>query len=99
MSKIFQKLAGEGERNFLWAKNHMGGLAVLAEKYAKTRPLERLKIGVCLHVTKETSVLIASLVKAWANVTLAAANPLSTQDDVAAYLAAEAEVYAWRGGR
>jgi adenosylhomocysteinase len=75
----------------------MGALTVLAAKYAKSRPLEGTKLGVCLHVTKETAVLIDTLVKAGAEVTLAAANPLSTQDDIAAFLATKADVYAWRG--
>jgi adenosylhomocysteinase len=75
----------------------MGALTVLAQKYAKTRPLEGIRLGVCLHVTKETSVLVDTLVKSGAEVTLAAANPLSTQDDIAAFLATKAEVYAWRG--
>jgi len=75
----------------------MGALTVLARKYEKTRPLDGVKLGVCLHVTKETSVLIDTLVKVGADVTLAAANPLSTQDDMAAFLATKAEVYAWRG--
>ncbi|HME18926.1 MAG TPA: adenosylhomocysteinase [Nitrososphaerales archaeon] len=91
------KLAGDGEKNFLWAKAHMGALTVLAAKYARTRPLEGVKLGVCLHVTKETAVLIDTLVKAGAEVTLAAANPLSTQDDIAAFLATKADIYAWRG--
>jgi len=75
----------------------MGALTVLAAKYARTRPLEGVKLGVCLHVTKETAVLIDTLVKAGAEVTLAAANPLSTQDDIAAFLATKADIYAWRG--
>ena len=86
-----------GEKSFSWAKSHMGVVATLTEKYARTRPLSGLRLGVCLHVTKETSVLIDSLVKAGADITLAAANPLSTQDDIAAYLATKVEVYAWRG--
>ncbi len=98
MTKIKDsKLADYGERNFLWAKAHMGALTVLAERFAKSRPLEGVKLGVCLHVTKETSVLIDALVNSGALVTLAAANPLSTQDDIAAYLATRVEVYAWRG--
>jgi adenosylhomocysteinase len=91
------RLADEGKKNFLWAKNHMGALEKLTRKYAPSKPLEGVTVGVCLHVTKETSVLIDSLVKAGADVKLAAANPLSTQDDVAAFLAGEAEVWAWRG--
>ncbi len=91
------KLAEEGEKNFVWAKNHMGALDELATKYARAKPLKGVVVGVCLHVTKETSVLIDSLVRAGADVKLAAANPLSTQDDIAAYLAKKAEVWAWRG--
>lgn len=98
MSKIADpRLAQEGQKNFLWAKNHMRTLTALAEKYGRTKPLEGVTVGVCLHVTKETSVLIDSLLKAGADVKLAAANPLSTQDDIAAYLATRADVWAWRG--
>jgi adenosylhomocysteinase len=98
MSKIANpRLAKEGEKNFEWARSHMGALVILAEKCARERPLREVKLGVCLHVTKETSVLIDSLVRAGADVTLAAANPLSTQDDIAAYLATRVNVYAWRG--
>lgn len=91
------KLASEGEKNFNWARNHMVALTSLAERYAKSKPLEGTTVGVCLHVTKETSVLIDALLKAGADVKLAAANPLSTQDDIAAHLATRAEVWAWRG--
>lgn len=72
-------------------------MTTLEEKYAKSRPLEGVRVGVCLHVTKETSVLIDALLEAGADVKLAGANPLSTQDDVAAYLATKADVWAWRG--
>jgi len=92
-----QNLAAGGERNFLWAKAHMGTMSALAEKYGRSRPLEGLKLGVCLHVTKETSVLIDALLAAGAEVKLAGANPLSTQDDIAAYLSTRTEVWAWRG--
>ena len=97
MTKVADpKLSEAGERNFLWAKAHMGALTTLEEKYAKSRPLEGVRVGVCLHVTKETSVLIDALLEAGADVKLAGANPLSTQDDVAAYLATKADVWAWR---
>jgi adenosylhomocysteinase len=90
-------LAEEGEKNFLWAKAHMTALSSIASKYAKAGPLKGVTVGVCLHVTKETSVLVDSLLLAGAEVKLASANPLSTQDDIAAYLATRAEVWAWRG--
>jgi adenosylhomocysteinase len=98
MTKVAdQRLAEDGERNFLWAKAHMGTLNALAEKYGKSRPLEGVRLGVCLHVTKETSVLIDALLSAGAEVRLAGANPLSTQDDIAAYLSTRTDVWAWRG--
>ena len=98
MTKVSdEKLSKQGERNFLWAKAHMGTLTTLAEKYARSEPLEGVRLGVCLHVTKETSVLVDSLLMAGAEVRLAGANPLSTQDDIAAYLSTRAEVWAWRG--
>jgi adenosylhomocysteinase len=98
MTKIADpKLSREGERNFQWAKAHMGALTTLAEKYSKSKPLEGVTLGVCLHVTKETSVLVDTLLRAGAEVKLAASNPLSTQDDIAAYLATRTDVWAWRG--
>jgi len=92
-----RNLAAEGERNFHWAKAHMGTLNALAGKYGKSKPLEGVRLGVCLHITKETSVLIDALLAAGAEVRLAGANPLSTQDDIAAYLSTRTEVWAWRG--
>ena len=97
MTKVADsKLSKDGERNFLWAKAHMGALTTLAEKYAKSKPLEGVRVGVCLHVTKETSVLVDALLAAGADVKLAGANPLSTQDGIAAYLATRTDVWAWR---
>jgi adenosylhomocysteinase len=98
MTKVANpKLAEEGEKNFRWAKEHMGALTTLVDKYAKKKPLEGVTLAVCLHVTKETSVLIDALLRAGADVKLAGANPLSTQDDIAAYLATRSDVWAWRG--
>jgi adenosylhomocysteinase len=98
MTRIAEpRLRKEGEKNFEWAKAHMRALTTLAGEYAKSKPLEGVRLGVCLHVTKETSVLVDSLLNAGAEVKLAGANPLSTQDDIAAYLATRAEVWAWRG--
>jgi len=91
------KLAEKGKLNFEWARSHMGALTTLAAKHSKGRPLEGVKIGVCLHVTKETSVLIDALLNAGADVKVSGANPLSTQDDIAAYLATRTDVWAWRG--
>ncbi len=98
MTKVARpELRELGERNFLWAKAHMGALTTLAGKKGEERPLQDVRLGVCLHVTKETSVLVDALLGAGAEVALAAANPLSTQDDIAAYLSTRAKVWAWRG--
>lgn len=98
MSKIANPgLSEEGEKNFLWAREHMKTLVRIADKYAGEKPLKGVRIGVCLHITKETAVLIDSLIKVGAEVKVAAANPLSTQDDIAAYLATKVDIWAWRG--
>lgn len=98
MTKVADpSLSKEGEKNFLWAKAHMGALTTLTSKYVKSKALKGVRVGVCLHVTKETSVLVDALLNAGADVKLSGANPLSTQDDIAAYLATRTDVWAWRG--
>ncbi|MEM4311130.1 MAG: adenosylhomocysteinase [Nitrososphaerales archaeon] len=91
-------LAELGEKNYNWAYNHMPALVKTIEKADKGKPLQGLRLAACLHVTKETSVLVMGLKRLGAEVYLAGANPLSTQDDIAAFLAnQEISVYAWRG--
>ena len=70
----------------------------LRELYRKPRPLAGMRIAGCLHVTKETAILVRALRDAGAEVAWSGCNPLSTQDDVAAALAAEGTpIYAWHG--
>lgn len=64
-------------------------LGLLRERFARERPLDGLTIAACMHVTTETAALVRTLAAGGAVVHLAASNPLSTQDDVAAALAAE----------
>jgi len=81
-----------------WAESRMPVMMSLREKYAKTQPLKGYKIAGCLHVTKETAVLIETLQAAGAKVSWSGCNPLSTQDDIAAALAKNGiEIYAWHG--
>ncbi|MCS7107361.1 MAG: adenosylhomocysteinase [Acidilobaceae archaeon] len=91
-------LAERGEAQIRWAERNMPVLMRLREMYSSRRPLEGLRLSVCLHVTKETAVLVETL-RAWgAEVFLAPSNPLSTQDEVAAALAQRGiGVIAWRG--
>lgn len=91
-------LAGSGELKIAWAERNMPVLMLLRRKYSGLKPLSGVRIGAVLHVTKETAVLALSFKEAGAEVYLAASNPLSTQDDVAAALAMRGiHVYAWRG--
>ncbi|MEM2725877.1 MAG: adenosylhomocysteinase [Candidatus Bathyarchaeia archaeon] len=91
-------LADRGELLIEWASRHMPVLNQIRERFSVERPLEGLRIGACLHVTKETAVLVKTLVAGGAEVALCGSNPLSTQDEVAAALARMGvKVYAWRG--
>ena len=62
-------------------------MAGLMRRFASTKPFDGLKIAACLHVTAETAMMVRLLRAGGAAVALAASNPLSTQDDIAAALA------------
>jgi adenosylhomocysteinase len=79
-------LADEGVRRIEWAAREMPVLRLISERFERERPLAGLRIGACLHVTTETANLMRALKAGGAEVTLAASNPLSTKDDVAAAL-------------
>ncbi|MGH3259539.1 MAG: adenosylhomocysteinase [Streptosporangiaceae bacterium] len=81
-------LAGDGDVRIRYAQRAMPLLAGLMERFASQRPFEGLTIAACLHVTAETAMLVRLLRAGGATVRLAASNPLSTQDDIAAALAA-----------
>jgi len=80
-------LAEEGRKRIDWAEAHMPVLVALRKKYGETKPLKGIKVAGCLHVTKETGVLVRTLKAAGAEISWCGCNPLSTQDDVAASLA------------
>ncbi|MEM2942431.1 MAG: adenosylhomocysteinase, partial [Candidatus Bathyarchaeia archaeon] len=85
-------------KSVVWAETHMPVLMSVRKDFEKRRPLRNLRVGACLHVTKETAVLVKTLIGGGAEVALCGSNPLSTQDDVAAALVNEGvQVYAWRG--
>ncbi len=91
-------LAQQGEHNIAWARQHMGALLSIQKDFEKRKPLKGLRIGMALHVTKETAVLVETLIAGGAHVTICSCNPLSTQDDVAAALAKRGvDVYAIKG--
>ncbi len=90
-------LAREGRLKIEWAERHMPVLLAIRKRFKKKKPFKGLTIAACLHVTKETAVLVKTLRTGGATVALCASNPLSTQDDVAAALADEKiSVFAWK---
>src|SRR3989440_7556755 len=92
------KLADAGRLRIEWAESRMPVLTSLRDQGRKDLPLKGMRVAGCLHVTKETAVVIRTIRAAGAEVSWSGCNPLSTQDDVAAALAAEeTSIYAWHG--
>jgi len=92
-------LAPVGASRIAWAGGQMPVLTRIRERFASERPLDGVRVAACLHVTSETANLVLALADGGARVALCSANPLSTQDDVAAALVYEhgIEVHALRG--
>ena len=88
-------LAEQGRLNLEIAEKRMGALMKVRERFAKEQPFKGLTIGMALHVTKETGMLVKTLTAGGAMVAITGCNPLSTQDDVAAALAEEENVLVW----
>jgi adenosylhomocysteinase len=92
------KLAEQGEKNIELAKLHMGALMKVRERFSQEKPLAGIRVGMALHVTKETAVLVDTLIAGGADVAITGCNPLSTQDDVSAALAKKGvKVWAYKG--
>jgi adenosylhomocysteinase len=92
-------LAEMGLKRIKWALNQMPVLETIKRLFKKEKPLKKINIAACLHVTTETANLMITLKEGGANPVLCASNPLSTQDDVAASLVQDFEisVFAIRG--
>lgn len=82
-------LSDEGAARIAWAGEQMSVLVRVRERFAEQRPLDGVRIAACLHVTAETANLVLALQAGGAVASLCSANPLSTQDDVAAALVLE----------
>jgi len=80
------ELAELGKKRIEWANQSMKVLQIIRKEFIKNQPLKSTRIAACLHVTAETANLAICLRDGGAEVVLAASNPLSTQDDVAASL-------------
>ncbi len=92
-------LAPKGRERIEWAGGEMPVLGQIKDRFEKERPLQGIRIAACLHVTTETANLMETLAAGGGEVMLAASNPLSTQDDVAAALTEQSgvETYAIKG--
>ncbi|MGD9117107.1 MAG: adenosylhomocysteinase [Dehalococcoidia bacterium] len=82
-------LAEAGRQRIEWAYREMPVIKLIRERFAKEKPLQGIRLSACLHVTTETANLMLALKAGGADIVLCAANPLSTQDDVAAALVAQ----------
>lgn len=92
------RLAVQGEQNIAWAERDMKALLRIKDRFSKEKPFDGTRIGMALHVTKETAVLVNTLIAGGAEVAITGCNPLSTQDDVAAALAKQGvHVFAYKG--
>ena len=80
------QLAERGRLRVEWAEMAMPVSKLLRSRFEKEKPLKGKRLSACLHVTTETAVLMKTLQAGGAELSLCASNPLSTQDDVAAYL-------------
>src|SRR3989344_2134325 len=86
------KLAAEGKKKIEWAEQNMPVIKLIAHEFAKTKPLQGVTIGACLHITDATANLALTFVAGGAKVALCASNPLSTQDSVAASLVKDYDI-------
>src|SRR5246127_5283208 len=93
------ELAEQGKKRIEWANQSMPVLQSIRKDFIKNQPLKGMRIAACLHVTAETANLMITLRDGGADAVLCASNPLSTQDDVAAYLVRDYNipVYAIKG--
>lgn len=92
-------LAGNGKTRIEWANEQMPVLSLIRKRFLKEKPLKKVRLAACLHVTSETANLGITLAAGGAEVAICASNPLSTQDEVAASLVADygIPVFAYKG--
>ena len=88
----FPNMHNQGRNNLELAERNMGALMQIRARVKKAKPFKGLRIGLALHITKETGILVRTLRDGGAKVALCSCNPLSTQDDVAAALKEEKDV-------
>lgn len=91
------ELINRGKKSWEWASSHMDIINTIISENIADRPLKGWKLGLSLHITKETAVLIIALIRLGSKVSLCSANPLSVQEDIATFLSSKGvKVYAWK---
>ena len=91
-------LAPKGHDKINWVKNHMPILNQLEDEFRRTQPFAGKKVAICLHLEAKTAYLALVIQAGGAQVSVAASNPLSTQDDVVAALVdSGVTAFAWHG--
>ena len=85
-------LAKRGKEKIELAETDMPVLGHIRERFKREKPLEKVRISCCLHVTKETANLVRTLKAGGAEVVLCSCNPESTKDDVAASLVEDYDI-------
>ena len=91
-------LAKQGEMSIEYAEREMKALMKVRERFSKEKPLKGIRVGMALHITKETAALVRTFKAGGADIAICSCNPLSTQDDVAAALAKQGfRVYGYKG--
>ena len=89
MSRIADiALAPSGEIKINWVERNMPVLRALGEDFKKTKPFAGLRVALSVHLEAKTAYLCRVLEMGGAEMYVTGSNPLSTQDDVAAALAA-----------
>ncbi len=81
-------LAEVGSQKIKWAQSHMAVLNSIASEFEKNKPFAGLKVVLSIHLEAKTAYLAQVLHRGGAEVYATGSNPLSTQDDVCAGLAA-----------
>ncbi|MCI7145206.1 MAG: adenosylhomocysteinase [Clostridiales bacterium] len=91
-------LAPSGEMKISWVKNNMPLLRGLEEEFLRDKPFDGVKISLSVHLEAKTAYLCRVLAAGGAQMSVTGSNSLSTQDDIAAALAAGGmKVFAYHG--
>ena len=88
-------LAPYGKEKIEWAYRNMPVLRAIEKELIDEQPFKGMKISVSVHVEAKTACLARALARGGADVALTGCNPLSTQDDVAAALAASGDLHVY----